>query len=75
MYIVRNLKYSKEYVDIIETLYIVDACKIISNDTNNNTNEYNFCENIFSRILTKGLEQAIVQMSLIITNCIDEFES
>ena len=75
MYIIRNSKYSKEYVDIIETLYNVDACKIISNDTNNNTNEYNFCEKIFSGILTKGLEQAIVQMNLIITNCIDEFES
>ena len=73
MYIIRNAKYSKEYVKKIETLYSIDACQIISNETNDT--DYPFCENIFSAILTKGLEQAIVQMSLIITNCIEELES
>ena len=73
MYIIRSGKYSKKYVKKIETLYSVDACKIISNETNDT--DYPFCENIFSAILTKGLEQAIVQMSLIITNCIEELES
>ena len=73
MYIIRNSKYSKEYAGQIETLYNIDACKIVSNGTNNT--EYKFCENTFSSILTKGLEQAIVQIGLIITNCIEELES
>jgi hypothetical protein len=34
-----------------------------------------YCESIFNSILTKGLEQAISQMSIIITNCINEVNS
>ena len=34
-----------------------------------------YCESIFNSILTKGLEQAFSQMSIIITNCINELNT
>ena len=71
MYIIRSSKYSHEYIQKIEKLYSNDSCDILAQ----NMDEYKYCENIFSSILTKGLEQAIVQMSLIITSCIDELNS
>ena len=71
MNIIRNSKYSAESLSTIEKLYNDNACEVLTQ----NISEYNYCENILSSILTKGLEQAIVQMSIIITNCIDELNS
>ena len=71
MYIIRSSKYSHEYIQKMQKLYSNDSCDILTQ----NTDEYKYCESIFSSILTKGLEQAIVQMSLIITGCIDELNS
>ena len=71
MYILKNTKCTDESAEIMENLYIDDSCKILTNETN----EYNYCANIFSSILTKGLEQAIIQMSIMITNVIDELNS
>ena len=66
--LIKNSKYSNEYINKLELLFSVNACEALTQ----NKTEYNFCENIFSSILTKGLAQAIVQMGLIITSCIDE---
>ena len=71
MNIIGNSKYSAESLSTIEKLYNDNACEVLTQ----NISEYNYCENILSSILTKGLEQAIVQMSIIITNCIDELNS
>ena len=66
--ILYNSKYSKEYINQIKILYNENACQILTQ----NTTEDKYCEFLFSSILLKGLDQAIVQMSIIINNCIDE---
>ena len=71
MYLIRSSKYSKENLEIIKKLFSSDACEVLTE----NKTYYNYCENVLSSILTKGLEQAIVQLSLIITSCIDELNS
>ena len=71
MYLTRSTKYSSESLEIFDKLYNNDACEVLAQ----NDNEYNYCQNIFSSILTKGLGQAIVQMDIIITNVIDELNT
>ena len=71
MYLLNNKKYSEESRTLIRTLYNNNACDVLCQDNY----EKNFCLNVFSSILTKGMDQAIVQMSIIITNCIDELNS
>ena len=70
-YIIKSSKYSKENLDLFEKLYNENACEVI---TENEINK-EFCQNVLSSILSKGLEQAIVQLSAIITNVIDELRS
>ena len=72
MHITRNNKYSKDSLKLMDTIYNNNACKVLSN---NDTASYQLCTNLFSSILTKGREQAIIQMSVIITSCIDEINS
>ena len=71
MYLFNNKKYSEESLALMRTLYNNNACDALCE----NNYEKKFCLNLFSSILTKGMEQAIVQMSIIITNCIDELNS
>ena len=71
IYIIKSSKYSKDNIEIFETLYNEDACKVLTN----NNEEYQICKNILSSILSKGFEQAIVQISSIITSVIDELKS
>ena len=71
MYLLNNKKYSEESLTLIKTLYNNNACDVLCQ---NNYEKYS-CMNLFSSILTKGMDQAIVQMSIIITNCIDELNS
>ena len=71
MYFFTNSKYSKETLTNMEKLYSKDACNILAK----NENENKFCESLLSSILTKGLEQSIVQMSLIINSCIEELNA
>jgi len=71
MYLFNNKKYSEESLNLIKTLYNNNACDVLCNDKY----EIEFCQNAFSSILTKGMEQSIVQMDIIITNCIDELNS
>ena len=67
--IIHCTKYTKLYLDKIKTLYNEDGCAII----NENITTDKYCQSVFSSVLTKGLDQVIVQMSIIINNCIDEF--
>ena len=66
--IIHNSKYTKEYLDKIRILYNENACDILTKDIENDK----YCETLFSSILVKGLDQVIVQMSIIINNCIDD---
>ena len=69
--ITHNTKYSAENLQMINNIYSNNACQVLSN--NNATNEV--CKSLFSSILTKGMEQALVQMSVMITSCVDELNS
>ena len=71
MQITHSSKYSNQSLVMLGNIYNRDACIFLSN--NNATKQV--CESIFSSILTKGMEQAIVQMSIIITSCVDELKS
>ena len=68
MNIIGNSKYEGESLDFINKLFNENACEILTQDSK----DYIYCENLFSSILTKGIEQATVQMSIILSNCIDE---
>ena len=68
LYITNQKRYSEESLKIFNNLYNNNACQEIVNTSL----EMYYCESIFNSILTKGLEQAISQMSIIITNCINE---
>ena len=70
MYISRRNVYSKEGLSLLNNLYNNNACPIISDN-----NSISSCQNIFSSILTKGMEQSIIQMNVILTSCIDEINS
>jgi len=73
MYLTRNSKYSKEALNNLNTLYSNNACNILT--STDYLYEKIICEHIFSSILTKGMEQAIIQMGIIITSVIDELNS
>ena len=69
--IIHNSKYSSDYLETIKTLYNDNACQVLTQYLSNDT----YCEKIFSSLLLKGLDQAIVQMSIIIDNCLDELKA
>ena len=71
MNIIKNPKYSKEYLEMFESLYNDNACKILTN----NEAEYEVCRNVLSSILTKGLEQSIVHLNNIITTIINDLNA
>jgi len=71
MFFTKNNKYSKNSLDELNFLYNSDACLMLSP----NQYEYYYCTSILSSILTKGMEQAIIQMSMVITSVIDELNS
>ena len=68
IYITNQKRFSEESLKIFDNLYNNNACQEIVNTSS----DLFYCESIFNSILTKGLEQAISQMSIIITNCINE---
>ena len=66
--IIHNSIYNKEYLEKLRILYNENACDILNKDVENDK----YCETLFSSVLVKGLDQVIVQMSIIINNCIDD---
>ena len=68
LYISSQKIYSKESLKIFDNLYYYNACQEIESTSS----DIFYCESIFNSILTKGLEQAFSQLSIIITNCINE---
>jgi hypothetical protein len=64
----QNKIYSQKNKDIITQLYNGDMCSLLFNTTEN----YDYCKEFLSSILLKGLEQAIIQMGVLINSVIDE---
>ena len=60
--------YDSNYLEKIKLLYNENACQILIEDQTKDK----YCNTIFSSVVQKGLDQVIVQMSIIINNCIDE---
>ena len=58
-------------IEKFQTLFNKNSCKIISFDPF----EYNICENFWSGVLLRGMEQAIIHMGVIIGNILDEVEN
>ena len=54
-----------------QTLFNKDSCTIISYEPL----EYRICENFWSGVLLRGMEQAIIHMGVIIGNILDEVEN
>ena len=61
--------YEQETKDIFKELFSGDACEILSKS---NEGARNYCTNLWSGIMKKGLEQSIMQMTVSITGVIDE---
>ena len=71
MEILNNNRYSNDSLAKFSILYNGDACSVICNDKS----ELTLCGTIFSSILSRGIEQAVVQMGIAITSCLDELNS
>ena len=71
MELINDDKYSNQSLQTFTTLYKGDSCTIIIN----NAQEKDLCKMIFSSILTRGIEQSIVQMGIVITSFLDELVS
>jgi hypothetical protein len=55
----------------LNNLYNVDACKVLFPVAG----DYSKCSNFMSSILTKGMEQSITQMSVLVTSVLDDLHS
>ena len=66
--IFHSSNYDSNTLEKIKLLYNENACQILIE----NQTEDKYCNTIFSSVVQKGLDQVIVQMSIIINNCIDE---
>ena len=71
LYIYNNYKDSEEATKLLDIIYNNNACQAIAEDTFNII----LCEQILSSIITKGMEQAVIQMNIIITSVIDELNT
>ena len=65
----QNKIYSQENKDILTQLYNGDLCSLLFRG---GSHDFNNCKEFLSSILLKGMEQAIIQISVIINNVIDE---
>ena len=65
----QNSIYSKQSKDMITQLYNGDLCSLLFQG---GSHDFENCKEFLSSILLKGMEQAIIQISVIINNVIDE---
>ena len=72
MEVTGNKNLNQKYVRMVNTLYTGDSC-IILFDRDKNGEE--ICQKFWNSILRKGIEQAIVQMNVIISSSLDELNS
>ena len=71
MQITSNSDFKKETLERFNSLYSNNACKEIMEYSH----EISFCENFWSGVLSKGMEQAITQMGVVIGTVLDEIQS
>ena len=69
MNIINNNRYTNSTLVKFSELYNGNSCEIFIQD---NSTDSIGCSTIFSSILSKGIEQSIVQMGIVITSCLDE---
>ncbi len=72
MPILNDKSLNKEILNTLNNLYSDDACAILYNVS---SDYYNICSNFWSSIITKGMEQSITQMGIILNTVIDELKS
>ena len=72
MPILNDKSLNKEILNTLNILYSDDACAILYNVS---SDYYNICSNFWSSIITKGMEQSITQMGIILNTVIDELKS
>jgi len=58
----------------LNNLYNADGCGVLF-DKIRQAIDYNFCASFWSNILIKGMEQAITQMSVVVTTVLDDLHS
>ena len=66
----QNSVYDKSNIEKLKQLYNGDLCLLLF--YNETTLDYTNCKEFLSSILLKGMEQAIIQMGIMINNAIDE---
>ena len=71
MNIMNSKRYSNDTLAKFNVLYSGEACPLLSEGEK----EEALCGSIFSSILKRGIEQAVVQMGIIITSILDELNS
>ena len=71
MEIIGNSDLKKETINNFSKVFQDNACEILIQYSN----EMEYCKNFWSGVLVKGLEQAIIQMDIIIGTVIDELKS
>ena len=69
MNLINNERYTNSTLERFSELYSGNSCEIFIQD---NSTDSIGCSTLFSSMLSKGIEQSIVQMGVIITNCLDE---
>jgi hypothetical protein len=71
MEIIGNSDLNEETINNFSKVFQNNACEILIQYSN----EMEYCRNFWSGVLVKGLEQAIIQMDIIIGTVIDELKS
>ena len=66
----QNRIYSQRNKNTLNQLYNGDMCNLLFNKTD--STNYTMCKEFLSSILLKGMEQAIIQMGVLINSVIDE---
>ena len=67
--LVQNKMYSEKNKNSLNQLYNGDLCNLLFYSS---SQKYTYCKEFLSSILLKGLEQAIIQMGVLINSVIDE---
>mgnify|MGYP006873009655 CR=1 FL=1 len=66
----QNAIFSKKNKEVLTQLYNGDLCLLLFQNTS--SLDYNHCKEFLSSILLKGMEQAIIQMGVMVNSVIDE---
>ena len=74
MDIISNSDFSKDTKAKFKLLYTGNSCKELIENTNE-SNELVECESFWSGILSKGIDQAITQIGVILGTFLDELQS